>query len=188
MSPGQPATSINLSLQYTDASGNLHFPRVANSPVQVTDSAWVRIKAEPYTFSGAYTNLQIYLQTNNGTGSATASFYIDDVKVQFLPSRVIENIPSITQTYPSGFLVGFAALQSDLSGPRHQLSAFHYTSLTPGNDLKWDATEPTEGNFNVVRGDDILNFAEVHGPRDAGTHLRLAQAGVRMDVPERERR
>jgi hypothetical protein len=111
MAPGQPATSINLSLQYTDAAGILHFPGVANSPVQVTDSAWVRIRARPYTFSGAYTNLQIYLQTNNGTRSATVSFYIDEIKVQCLPP-VIESIPSIAQTHSSDSLVGFEALQS----------------------------------------------------------------------------
>jgi hypothetical protein len=100
MAPGQPATSINLSLQYTDAAGVLHFPGVANSPVRVTDSAWVCIKAKPYTFSGAYINLQIYLQTNNGPGSSTASFYIDEVKVQFLPPPVVENIPSIAKLIP----------------------------------------------------------------------------------------
>jgi len=106
MAPGQPATSINLSLQYTDAAGILHFQGVANSPVQVTDSAWVCIQAKPYTFSGAYTNLQIYLQTNNGTGSATVSFYIDEVKIQFLPPAAMNNIPSIAQTYSSDSLAG----------------------------------------------------------------------------------
>ncbi|MBO0910836.1 MAG: endo-1,4-beta-xylanase [Acidobacteria bacterium] len=168
MAPGQPATSINMSLQFTDAAGTLHFPGVANSPVQVTDSAWVRIKAKPFTFSGAYTSLLIYLQTNSGTGSATASFYVDDVKVQFLPPPVIENIPSIAQTYSEDFLVGFAALQSDLSGPHGELAALHYTSVTPGNDLKWDTTEPTEGNFNFAPGDNILNFAEAHGIKMRG--------------------
>ena len=168
MAPGQPTTSINLSLQYTDAAGALHFPGVANSPVPVTDSAWVRIKAKPYTFSGAYTNLQIYLQTNSGTGSATASFYIDDVKVQFMPPPVIENIPSIAQTYSGDFLVGFAALQGDLLGPHGQLAALHYNSVTPGNDLKWDTTEPSEGNFNFTPGDNILNFAQSHGMKMRG--------------------
>src|SRR5215469_15877251 len=68
MAPGQPSTSINISLQLTDAAGKLSFPSVANSPTTVTSSAWVRIKTKPYTFSGAYTKLQLYLQTNNGTG------------------------------------------------------------------------------------------------------------------------
>lgn len=168
MAPGQPPTSINMSLQLTDAAGNLSFPGVANSPVQVTDSAWVRIKAKPYTFSGAYTNLQIYLQTNTSAGSATASFYIDDVMLQYMPPPVIENIPSIAQTYSADFPIGFAAGQADLTGPHAQLAALHFNSVTPGNDLKWDTTEPTEGNFNFTPGDNILAFAQAHGMKMRG--------------------
>src|SRR5215469_6253872 len=163
MAPGQPTTSVNLSLQYTDATGTLHFPSVTTATV--TTNAWVRLKAKPYTFSGAYTDLQLYLQTNN---NPTASFYIDDVKVQFLPPPIIENIPPIDQAYSGDFLVGFAALQSDLSGPHGQLAALHYNSVTPGNDLKWSVTEPTEGNFNFVPGDNILTFAEGHGIKMRG--------------------
>jgi endo-1,4-beta-xylanase len=168
MAPGQPSTSINMSVQLTDAAGNLSFPSVANSPVSVTSSAWVRIKAKPYTFSGAYTNLQLYLQTNNGTGSAKASFYLDDVKVQFMPPPVIENIPSIAQTYSGNFPVGFAALQKDILGPHGQLAALHYNSVTPGNDLKWDTTEPTDGNFNFIPGNNILAFAQAHAMKMRG--------------------
>lgn len=157
-----------MSLQFTDAAGNLHFPGVANSPVTVTSNAWVRIKAKPYTFSGAYTDLQIYLQTNNGTGSATASFYIDDVMVQFMPPPVIENITPIDQAYAGDFPVGFAALQQDLTGPHGQLAALHYNSVTPGNDLKWSVTEPTEGNFNFGPADNILAFAQAHGMKMRG--------------------
>ena len=168
MAPGQPPTSINMSLQFTDAAGNLHFPGVANSPVQVTSNAWVRIKAKPYTFSGAYTDLQIYLQTNSGTGSATASFYIDDVMVQFMPPPIIENITPIDQAYAGDFPIGFAAGQQDLTGPHGQLAALHYNSVTPGNDLKWDATEPTEGNFTFGNADNILAFAQAHGMKMRG--------------------
>ena len=168
MAPGQQPTSINMSLQLTDAAGNLSFPGVANSPVLVTSNGWVRIKAKPYTFSGAYTDLQIYLQTNSGPGSSSASFYIDDVKVQFLPPPVIENITPIDQAYAGDFPIGFAAGQQDLIGPHGQLAALHYNSVTPGNDLKWDTTEPSEGNFNFGPADNILNFAQSHGIKMRG--------------------
>ena len=163
MAPGQPTTSVNLSLQLTDATGALSFPGVTTATVD--SNSWVRLKAKPYTFSGAYTNLVLYLQTNN---NPTASFYIDDVKVQFLPPPVIENIPSIAQTYSSDFLVGFATLQQDLTGPHGQLAALHYNSVTPGNDLKWDTTEPTQGNFNFGPGDNILTFAQAHNIKMRG--------------------
>ena len=163
MAPGQPTTTVNLSLQYTDATGTLHFPGVATATVDSNN--WVRLKAKPYTFSGAYTNLQIYLQTFN---NPTASFYVDDVKVQFLPPPVIENITPIDQAYSGNFLVGFAAGLQDITGPHGQLAALHYNSLTPGNDLKWSVTEPTEGNFQFGNADALLAFAQAHNIKMRG--------------------
>ena len=163
MLPGQPTTSINLSLQLTDQFGNVSFPSVTNATV--TPTSWVRLKAKPYTFSGTYTNLQIYIQSNN---NPTAQFYVDDVSVTFMPPPVIENIPSIAQAYATDFLVGFATLQQDLLGPHGQLAALHYSSVTPGNDLKWSVTEPTEGSFNFGPGDNILTFAQAHNIKMRG--------------------
>ena len=163
MAPGQPTTTMNMSLQYTDLVGAVHFPSVVSATV--TSNAWVRVKAKPYTFSGSYTNLQIYIQTNN---NPTASFYVDDVSVTFLPPPVIENIPSIAQTYASDFLVGFATLQQDLLGSHGQLARLHYNSVTPGNDLKWDTTEPSQGNFNFGPADNIEAFAQAHNIKMRG--------------------
>ncbi|HVH88212.1 MAG TPA: carbohydrate binding domain-containing protein, partial [Terriglobales bacterium] len=70
MAPGQPTTTMNMSLQYTDLAGAVHYPPVVTATV--TSGAWVRLKAKPYTFSGSYTNLQIYIQSYN---NPTASFY-----------------------------------------------------------------------------------------------------------------
>ena len=163
MAPGQPTTSMNMSLQLTDQFGNPSYPGVTNA--SVSSSGWVRLKSKPYTFSGTYANLQLYVQSNN---NPTAQFYIDDVRLTYLPPPVIENIPSIAQTYANDFLVGFATSQSDLIGPHGQLAARHYNSVTPGNDLKWDTTEPTEGNFNFTPGDNILTFAQAHNIKMRG--------------------
>lgn len=161
---GEPSTTINMSLQLTDQFGNNSFPSVTNATV--TSGGWVRLKSKPYTFSGSYTSLQIYFQS--GFNSPVSQFYIDDVKVQYLPPPVIEKIPSIAQTYSPDFLVGFAAGQGDLSGPHAQLAALHYNSVTPGNELKWDTTEPTEGNFNFGPADNILSFAQSHNIKMRG--------------------
>ncbi|HLH06183.1 MAG TPA: endo-1,4-beta-xylanase [Terriglobales bacterium] len=157
MAPGQPDTSMNLSLQLTDQFGNNSYPGVTNATV--TSGGWVRLKAKPYTFSGTYSTLQIYVQSND---NPDASFYIDDVSVTYMPPPVIENITPIKQVYANDFLVGFAAGQQDIIGPHGQLAALHYNSVTPGNDLKWDTTEPTEGNFNFGPADNILAFAQAH--------------------------
>lgn len=165
MAPGMPQTTIRVSLQLTLNGSPTFKTLIANTPV--TSSAWVRFKVKPYTFSGAYDNLQIYVESAE-TAAPFADFYIDDVSLQFLPPPVIENIPSIAQTYSQDFLVGFATLQQDLLGPHGQLAALHYNSVTPGNDLKWDTTEPTEGNFNFGPGDNILTFAQAHNTKMRG--------------------
>ncbi|PYV79300.1 MAG: hypothetical protein DMG96_04715 [Acidobacteria bacterium] len=61
MAPGQPQTTIRVSLQLTLAGNQTFKTLVANGPV--TSSSWVRFKVKPYTFSGAYDNLQIYVES-----------------------------------------------------------------------------------------------------------------------------
>src|SRR5581483_6377872 len=165
MAPGAPQTTIRVSLQLTLGGVQSFKTLIANAPV--TSDAWVRFKVKPYTFSGSYDNLQIYVESAENA-APFASFYIDDASLQFMPPPVIENIPSIAQTYADDFLVGFATLQQDLLGPHGQLAALHYNSVTPGNDLKWDTTEQTEGKFNFGPGDNILVFAQAHNIKMRG--------------------
>ena len=162
MAPGQPDTQIRLSLQRSLA-GQTNFNTVIPNTV-VTANAWVRLKAT-YDFAFNYDSLSLYVESNN---NPNASFYIDDFDVTFVQSPVIEDIPSIAQTYSSDFLVGFATLQQDIVGSHGQLAALHYNSVTPGNDLKWDTTERTEGNFNFGPGDNILAFAQSHNIKMRG--------------------
>jgi len=38
-----------------------------------------------------------------------------------------------------------------------------FGQITPGNTLKWEYTEPTEGNFSYTQGDVITSLAEKNG-------------------------
>ncbi len=163
MAPGQPTTSMNMSLQLTDQFNNVSYPGITSATV--TSGGWVRLKSKPYTFSGSYTTLQIYVQSN---ANPTASFYVDDFSLSYMPPPTIESITPIKQVYANDFLVGFATSQQDIVGPHGQLAALHYNSVTPGNDLKWDTTEPSEGSFNFGPGDNILTFAQAHNIKMRG--------------------
>ena len=163
MAPGQPDTQIRLSLQ-RGLAGQTNFNTVIPNTL-VTANTWVRLKAT-YDFAFNYDTLSLYVESAN---NPNASFYIDDFDVTFVPAFVIEtNIPSIAQTYASDFLVGFATLQQDLVGSHGQLAALHYNSVTPGNDLRWDTTERTEGAFNFGPGDNIQAFAQAHSIKMRG--------------------
>lgn len=43
--------------------------------------------------------------------------------------------------------------------------------VTPGNEMKWDTTEPGNGSYNFGPGDAIVNFATAHSMRVRGHNL-----------------
>src|SRR6266540_1939995 len=46
-----------------------------------------------------------------------------------------------------------------------------FTSLTAGNGMKWDSTEPTLGQFNFSKGDEIVSIARGNGQAIRGHTL-----------------
>jgi len=46
-----------------------------------------------------------------------------------------------------------------------------FDMVTPGNEMKWDTTEPSRGAFNFAPGDRIVSFAQAHSMRIRGHNL-----------------
>ncbi|TVZ05863.1 glycoside hydrolase [Trebonia kvetii] len=46
-----------------------------------------------------------------------------------------------------------------------QLQAQQFNMVTPGNEMKWDTTEPSNGTFNFGPGDQIVNYATSNSER-----------------------
>jgi endo-1,4-beta-xylanase len=46
-----------------------------------------------------------------------------------------------------------------------------FDMVTPGNEMKWQTTEPSRGVFNFGPGDQIVAFAQAHGDRVRGHNL-----------------
>jgi len=46
-----------------------------------------------------------------------------------------------------------------------------FGSLTPGNGMKWDSTEPNLGQFNFSKGDEIVSIARANGQQVRGHTL-----------------
>jgi endo-1,4-beta-xylanase len=51
------------------------------------------------------------------------------------------------------------------------LDGQQFDMITPGNEMKWATTEPTQNHFNFGPGDQIVAFAQAHGDRVRGHNL-----------------
>jgi endo-1,4-beta-xylanase len=51
------------------------------------------------------------------------------------------------------------------------LAAQQFDMVTPGNEMKWDTTEPSNGSYNFGPGDAIVSWANAHGMRVRGHNL-----------------
>jgi endo-1,4-beta-xylanase len=57
------------------------------------------------------------------------------------------------------------------NGPYTQLAGTEFNMVTPGNEMKVDATEPSRGTFSFTRADQIVAFAQAHSQRVRGHTL-----------------
>jgi endo-1,4-beta-xylanase len=80
--------------------------------------------------------------------------------------------PLRTLAEAQGRYFGTALTQSNLSNSTlTTLAAAQFDMVTPGNEMKWDTTEPSNGSFNFGPGDQIVSFAKAHNMRVRGHNL-----------------
>ncbi|HLU21564.1 MAG TPA: endo-1,4-beta-xylanase, partial [Bacillaceae bacterium] len=160
---GMPSSGVSVLIErHTD--GTAHYEHVNGKTA--SDDTWVLISGE-YTLKHPVERISVYFEAFD---EPELEFYLDDIVIQEVPAPepiVIEDdIPSLKDVFADHFKLGAAILSNEVedpNGPDAQLLKKHYNSLTPGNELKWDATEPQEGVFNFTGSDKIVEFAEENG-------------------------
>jgi endo-1,4-beta-xylanase len=181
MSPG--GDTLNLSLQTTlTSNGTAATSYTGITTVTAPAGQWVQISVPRFTMSNGYDPAQgsayVYVQSSSndtgagGTPSATQPFFITNFQLAYLPPLVIQqNIPSIYQTLADYFPVGAEIDSSDLIGPHEQLLVKHFDSIVSGNDMKWQFTEPQEGQFTYTVADEEVALAQKNNMRVRGHNL-----------------
>jgi endo-1,4-beta-xylanase len=124
----------------------------------VTSGAWVNLTGR-YTLATDVEFLRVYVET----ASTTGSFHIDDVTASYVPALPVQtDIPAVKDVVTE-FPVGAAITGAEIVTEHGQLLTRHFDSVTPGNALKWDATEPTENTFTYAQADPLMAFAKANG-------------------------
>ena len=158
LAPGEADTQLRVSLDRKAGSIETFHTIVGNTTV--TAGGWVRLQA---TYSQALANSSLTLYVESASG--TSSFYIDDFSITYVTPAIAErNIPSVHQSVAQVFpIIGAAVIPADIqqAEPSFLLSK-HFNSITSGNDMKWDTTEPTEGNFDFAQADAEVAFAKAN--------------------------
>lgn len=160
---GTASSPVSIVVQRTTDGANAY--ELVKS-VQASDSGWVKLSGE-YTLQHPIESLAVYIESFD---YPTLDFYVDDVVIERAPDpvpiEIQKDIPSLKDVFAGQFKLGTAVLVNEIQNPTSpdaELVRKHFNSLTAGNELKWDATEPTEGQFNFTAADKIVNFAMDNG-------------------------
>jgi endo-1,4-beta-xylanase len=88
-----------------------------------------------------------------------------------LRQRAAPDVAPLRGADPSRF--AGVAVRADLLADRGYAAAVGrlFDTVTPENELKWDATEPERGRFSFSAADRIVAFARAHGQRVRGHTL-----------------
>jgi endo-1,4-beta-xylanase len=71
-----------------------------------------------------------------------------------------------------GLRVGTAVIPFDLDHPDYaQILGDQFSTVTPGNEMKWQVVEPTQGVLDFSGGDRLVAFAQAHRQRVRGHTL-----------------
>jgi endo-1,4-beta-xylanase len=81
-----------------------------------------------------------------------------------------DTIVSLRDTYADYFRIG-AAVSPPVLTTHGDLLTKHFGSITAGNEMKPERTQPREGDFTFERADELVAFAERNGMRVRGHTL-----------------
>lgn len=160
---GAPPADLRVSVQ-RDTAGTSSYDTVT-TVAGVTADAWTQVLGT--YVPGEFDTASLYVEST----SSLTDLLVDDVLVSGVRHTPDLSLPSVADALADDFPFGIAVEPVDLVGGRGDLLAHHAAQITPGNQLKPDAVQPTEGTFTFDAADRLLDWAVAHGVRVHGHTL-----------------
>jgi endo-1,4-beta-xylanase len=86
------------------------------------------------------------------------------------PAHAASTLRSLAEA--KGEYFGTALTDGDLNvSGEMAIANAQFDMVTPGNEMKWDTTEPGNGSYNFGPGDQIVSWAQAHNARVRGHNL-----------------
>jgi endo-1,4-beta-xylanase len=86
------------------------------------------------------------------------------------PAQAASTLRSLAEA--KGKYFGTALTDGDLNvSGEMAVAGAQFDMVTPGNEMKWDTTEPGNGSYNFGPGDQIVSWAQAHSARVRGHNL-----------------
>jgi len=86
------------------------------------------------------------------------------------PAQAASTLRSLAEA--KGEYFGTALTTGDLNVSQEMaIAGTQFDMVTPGNEMKWDTTEPSNGSYNFGPGDQIASWAQSHSDRVRGHNL-----------------
>ncbi len=105
-----------------------------------------------------------------GAAFAAASVAVAVAMSTAMPAQAATTLRSLAEA--KGRYFGTAMTSGDVTNSTEaNLAGTQFDMVTPGNEMKWDATEPSRGSFSYSRGDQIVSFGQSHNMRVRGHNL-----------------
>ena len=158
--------NITLTMQRKNADNTTNYDTIKYQQT-VPSGTWTEVSGS-YQVPQTATQLVFYVESPD----ANLSFYLDDFTVIdknpiTIPTAAKQpewEIPSLCQQYSQYFSIGVAIPYKVLQSPVDSAMVLkHFNSITAENEMKPDALQKTEGQFDFSIADQYVNFAQQNG-------------------------
>ncbi|CAI3541296.1 Endo-1,4-beta-xylanase [Clostridium neonatale] len=159
------------NLQFESVTGESKTYKAAGSGI-AQKGQWTKIEGD-YTIPESADKYSLYIELpykadDKVNDSDKIDFYLDNLvitKTEIAKKDFQRDIPKLKEVFSAYFPVGteINTNQLDSSDIHSEFLKYQYNALVPGNFMKPDALQPTEGNFNWDEGDKYVEFGQENG-------------------------